>query len=184
MEMLSTILDLRSVGNSHRPASPRPTTLEEDQELFVDFSSILCLWFAIQAMRTYNFFDWVSNTGPSWEETTMWLVDSPHKGPVPRKCFHGLNHINNSWDVLHNLCMEILLIGPGKFEWKFRYVIFKQILVIGDRGISCEIALIWMSLGLHWSSVNIGSGNGLVPSGNKPLPEPMLTHIFVAIWRH
>ena len=23
--------------------------------------------------------------------------------------------------------------------------------------------------------VNIGSGNGLVPSGNKPLPEPVLT---------
>ena len=30
----------------------------------------------------------------------------------------------------------------------------------------------------------IGSGNGLVPSGNKPLPEPMLTQIFIAIWRH
>ena len=27
--------------------------------------------------------------------------------------------------------------------------------------------------------VNIGSGNGLVPSGNKPLPEPMLTQIYV-----
>ena len=27
----------------------------------------------------------------------------------------------------------------------------------------------------HWSLVNIGSGNGLVLSGNKPLPEPMLT---------
>ena len=25
-----------------------------------------------------------------------------------------------------------------------------------------------------------GSGNGLVPSGNKPLPEPMLTKIFNA----
>ena len=36
--------------------------------------------------------------------------------------------------------------------------------------------------GLHWWSVNIGSGNGLVPSGNKPLPEPMLTQISVAIW--
>ena len=24
----------------------------------------------------------------------------------------------------------------------------------------------------HWSLVNSGSGNGLVPSGNKPLPEP------------
>ena len=27
----------------------------------------------------------------------------------------------------------------------------------------------------HWSSVNIGSGNRLVLSGNKPLPKPMLT---------
>ena len=32
--------------------------------------------------------------------------------------------------------------------------------------------------GLHWWSVNVGSGNGLVPSGNKPLPEPMLTQTF------
>ena len=29
--------------------------------------------------------------------------------------------------------------------------------------------------------VNIGSGNGLVPSGNKPLPEPILTQIYVAM---
>ena len=35
-----------------------------------------------------------------------------------------------------------------------------------------------------WWQVNIGSGNGLVPSGKKPLPEPMLTQISVAIWRH
>ena len=33
-----------------------------------------------------------------------------------------------------------------------------------------------------WSLVNIGSGNGLVPSGNKPLPEPMLTQIYVTKW--
>ena len=31
---------------------------------------------------------------------------------------------------------------------------------------------------------NIGSGNALVPSGNKPLPEPMLTQIHVATRRH
>ena len=30
------------------------------------------------------------------------------------------------------------------------------------------------------SEVNIGSGNGLVPSGTKPLPETMLTHIYSA----
>ena len=37
-------------------------------------------------------------------------------------------------------------LAPGKFEWNFRHVIFKQILVIYGWGISCEIALIWMSL--------------------------------------
>ena len=56
-----------SVGNSHRSASPRPTTLEEDRELFVNFSLILCLWFEIQDLRTYNFFDWISNT--DWWQT-------------------------------------------------------------------------------------------------------------------
>ena len=34
---------MASVGNSHRSASPRPTPLEEGQELFVDSSSILYL---------------------------------------------------------------------------------------------------------------------------------------------
>ena len=32
--------------------------------------------------------------------------------------------------------------------------------------------------------VNIGLGNGLVQSGNKPLPEPTLTKTSVDIWRH
>ena len=36
---------------------------------------------------------------------------------------------------------------------------------------------------MHWSAI-IGLGNGLVPSGNKPLPETMLTQIYVAIWHH
>ena len=35
-----------------------------------------------------------------------------------------------------------------------------------------------------WWKVNIGSGNGLVPSGNKSLPDPMLTQIYVIIWHH
>ena len=51
-----------------------------------------------------------------------------------------------------------------------------------------EISLVGLSLDeSHWTElmlVNIGSGNGLVLSGNKPLPEPMLTQIYVAIWRH
>ena len=65
-----------------------------------------------------------------------------------------------------------------------RHVILKQILEIDDWGIFCEIALIWMSLDFTDNQVNIGSGNGLVLSGNKPLPGPMLIQIFVTIWRH
>ena len=37
-------------------------------------------------------------------------------------------------------------LAPGKFVWDSRYVIFNQILVIDGWGISCEIALVWMSL--------------------------------------
>ena len=37
-------------------------------------------------------------------------------------------------------------LAPGNFEWNFRYVIFKRILVVDGWGTSCEIALIWMSL--------------------------------------
>ena len=37
-------------------------------------------------------------------------------------------------------------LAPGKFEWNFRYAIFKQIVMIDGWGISCEIALIWMPL--------------------------------------
>ena len=34
--------------------------------------------------------------------------------------------------------------------------------------------------GPHWWWVKIDSGNGLVPSGNKPLPELMLTRYYIA----
>ena len=68
-------------------------------------------------------------------------------------------------------------LAPGKFEWNFKYINFKQILVIDG----CPNMNV---IGLLWWSVNIGSGNGLVPSGTKPLPEPMLTQISVAIWCH
>ena len=35
--------------------------------------------------------------------------------------------------------------------------------------------------GLSSWKVNIGSGNDLVPSGNKPLAEPMMIQFYVAV---
>ena len=40
----------------------------------------------------------------------------------------------------------INLLAPGKFSWNFKLEIFKQSLVTDGWGISCEIALIWISL--------------------------------------
>ena len=36
----------------------------------------------------------------------------------------------------------------------------------------------------HWTEDKIGSGDDLMPPGNKLLPEPMLIQINVTIWRH
>ena len=55
------------------------------------------------------------------------------------------NHYQNQSANIH-INLYINSLTPGKFEWSFRYVIFKRILVIDGSGISCEIALIWMSL--------------------------------------
>ena len=49
------------------------------------------------------------------------------------------------WFQIVAVC-RINSLAPGKFEWNFRYGIFKWILLIDGWGISCEIALIWMSL--------------------------------------
>ena len=81
--------------------------------------------------------------------------------------------------MVHTLYFAIYSLDPGKLEWNFRNVIFKWVLLING------FALLWMSLDFNkWWSVKIGSGNGLVPSGNKPLPEPVLTQISVAMWCH
>ena len=44
--------------------------------------------------------------------------------------------------------MPFYSLAPGKFEWNFRYLILQIISVIDGWGISCELALRWMSLSL------------------------------------
>ena len=44
-------------------------------------------------------------------------------------------------------CRQLIhQLAPERFEWNFRQVIFKLILVIVGWGISCEIAFRWLSL--------------------------------------
>ena len=51
--------------------------------------------------------------------------------------------------------------------------------------IMCDVdVLMCSSYGSNSQQVNIGSGDGLGVLGDKPLPEPMMTDIYDAIWRH
>ena len=56
---------------------------------------------------------------------------------------HQHHSWNRRWDVEE---VELNSLAPGKFEWNFRYVIFKWILMTDGWGISCEIALVSLSL--------------------------------------
>ena len=44
------------------------------------------------------------------------------------------------------LSLSFNSLAPGKFEWNFKYLILQIISVIDGWGISCELALGWMSL--------------------------------------
>ena len=54
------------------------------------------------------------------------------------------------FQVTDEVASSLNSLAPGKFEWSFKYVIFKQILVIDGWGMSSEIALI-----CHWTSLMI-----------------------------
>ena len=64
-------------------------------------------------------------------------------------------------------------------------VVFKLISRIGLITISVILALVEChKISLMTTGSQHFSGNDLVPSGNKPVPEPMLTQICEALWCH
>ena len=78
----------------------------------------------------------------------MWL--RPKVRSIACKNATDINDKIMCADFAHwlNVRSQVNSLAPNKFEWNFRYAIFKRILVIDVWGISCEIALIWMSLDL------------------------------------
>ena len=79
-------------------------------------------------------------------------------------------------------------LAPGKFGWNFRNVISKKILGIHGWGISCEIALIWMSLNFtddQSTLVQVIAWWRLAASHYlSQCWRHMASQISVAIWRH
>ena len=84
----------------------------------------------------------------------------------------ALEDVYEAWDIQSTfLNINSLVVGD--------LAIFKQIDVINSSGISCRITVTLRSLDLSDDKSTLVAGNGLVP-----LPEPMLTWIYVTIWCH
>ena len=106
-----------------------------------------------------------------WKEHALvpiWLSRFKETGLMTVTC------IWRSRDIMRSGCKKAYTLSthwPREDLTAVKLVNFKLSSTINIWRIFCEIA----SAIPHWSLVNIGSGNGLVASGNKPLPEPVLT---------
>ena len=92
---------------------------------------------------------------------TCWIVSMKYEHVFT---FYIMNHHWNRAGVTN----EINWLALGRCGNKFISMIFKFIIQRSSFS----------------TCIKIGLSNCLVPSGTKPLPEPILTLIYVAIWRH
>ena len=71
-------------------------------------------------------------------------------GKMKKFSIWKIHHAVYSWTTIRYKIHVLLIcfnpLAPGRFKVNFRWVIFKLILVVNGWGISCETALIWMSL--------------------------------------
>ena len=106
-------------------------------------------------------------------------VNNREAGDLRRYCAH--------YDVIVMRVVNIMVNIDSLIHWLLRYIavilLTLQICVF----INCkEVILEWMQQHPPLWLVSIGFGNGLVPSGKKPLFEPMVTQIcdVIDLWRH
>ena len=69
-------------------------------------------------------------------------------------------------------------LASGRCGGDFRSVLSENLLQINFKSTSCEIAPRWMTQNA-FDDVHIDSINGLMLADNKPLPEPLLTQIYI-----
>ena len=88
---------------------------------------------------------WINSLTSEWALTMfpcIWVRGTDASNPLaPGMCSYSKNVIS-----VHMLWINSLT--PGSFEWHFGKVIFKLISVTDGWGISCKIAVSWMSLRL------------------------------------
>ena len=86
------------------------------------------------------------------------------------------------WETCNKQLLNSLT--PERCESNSRSIIFHLIKKMSTLGTRCQIALRMIPQDFTNHKSTLGSSKGLVLLGNKPLPEPMLIKIHVAIWSH
>ena len=105
-----------------------------------------------------------------WATAYVYVYSTlPH---APLRKYIGFN-------TLHVPSPGVPLIGPGGCCSIFSRMIYKHI--IGNSSLEKVFACVCHLTSLMRSKHN--SDNGSLPLGNRPLPEPMWTKIYVDIWR-
>ena len=178
------------------PSPPRVCSEPGGQKPVLSLS-LDCIWDGYFFQT--HFMDWCimcfRQNCPQMNDTwpQLWLVQEMEWTLVDQVPWHyklslgasELTHcpLNQNGNMDHS---RQWLQEQGKCDSNLKLVIFKFIIKhIDILSISCVIALVWMpQLRPHWWLFNIDSGNGLVPSGNKPLPAPVMTQICVSTWHH
>ena len=100
-------------------------------------------------------------------------------------------------DWVLQVCFLNINTGAWRLRWLWRcggyvqWISVNKFLInwLAPGGICMEFKISKFQANFLWlmAEVSLGklpSGNGLVPSGNKSLPEPLLTQFCVTIWCH
>ena len=78
------------------------------------------------------------------------------------------------------MAIDVNSLAPESYRWDFTDIIAKDILVTDNWNDFCKTGPRWKPRNFM-ILINIGSSNGLVLSGTKPLLNPKLTKFSVAI---
>ena len=99
---------------------------------------------------SFLFLTWASTTSVTYRivifQSVSWYVSSAYSYWCYDESFHPYCLL--SYDLYQ--WFDSNSRAPGRFQWHFRLVIFKLILIIDGQGISCEIILRWLFTGPYW----------------------------------
>ena len=81
-------------------------------------------------------------------------------------------------DIKKNITVAILSLSQNNCtKWCWFYAKFNiHTVTVGELSTNVVLALDYLEYRVTEIWVNIGSGNGLLPDGTKPLPEPVLAY--------